>query len=365
VFFMYCDLQEIEVIVANLKRRYTGVTSTISALIPEQTKRLKIAVLGYKLPSQWPQITWRDLLRLGFVPPAGKSFRVWHARRNLEALTGIVLRSILRMPLKLVLTSAAQRQHSHWTHWLMRQMDAVVATSPETASYIPVRAKIIFHGVDSARYSPAENRDREWRTSGLPGRFGIAVFGRVRRQKGTDLFIDAMCRLLPKFPDFTAVIIGAVTADQIPFAAELKSNVAAAGLSERVRFLGELPTAEIPLWFRRISIVVASQRSEGFGLVPLEAMASGCTVVATRVGAAHHVIVDNHTGYLVPPGDIAQLVSRLETLMRNPQLMLDMGRRGRAHVVENFSIQREAAELELVYRSCWDASEKNDHRGPG
>jgi mannosyltransferase len=351
-------LREIEVIVANLKRRYTGVTSTILALVPEQAKRLKIAVLGYKLPPHWPQITWSDLLRHGFNPPSGKSFRIWHARRNLDALTGIILRSLLRMPLKLVLTSAAQRHHSRWTHWLMRQMDAVVATSPETANYIPVSSKIIFHGVDTARYFPAEDRDREWRTSGLPGRFGIAALGRMRPQKGTDLFVEAMCRLLPKFPDFTAVIIGAVTGDQLRFATELRSTVAAAGLSERIRFLGELPLAEIPLWYRRVSIVVASQRSEGFGLVPLEAMASGCAVVATRVGAAYHVIIDQHTGYLLPPENIDQLVSRLESLMSNPQLIADMGRCGRAHVVENFSVQREAAELERVYQSCWDAEEK-------
>jgi mannosyltransferase len=351
-------LREVEVIVASLKRRYTGVTSTISALVPEQSKRLKIAVLGCKLPPHWPQITWSDLLRQGFDPPAGKSFRIWHARRNLDALTGIILRSLLRMPLKLVLTSAAQRHHSRWTHWLMRQMDAVVATSPETADYIPVRAKIIFHGVDTARYFPAEDREREWRTSGLPGRFGIAVFGRLRPQKGTDVFIEAMCRLLPKFPDYTAVIIGGVTADQIRFARELKSIVTASALTDRVRFLGELPAAEIPLWYRRVSIVVAPQRFEGFGLVPLEAMASGCAIVATRAGAAHHVIVDQHTGYLLPPGNVDQLVSRLESLMSNPQLTADIGRRGRAHVVEKFSIQREAAELERVYRNFWNASEK-------
>ena len=350
--------REIEVIVANLKRRYTGITSTISALVPEQAKRLKIAVLGYKVLPHSPQITWSDLLRQGFDPPAGKNFRIWHARRNLEALTGIILRYLLRMPLKLVLTSAAQRHHSRWTHWLMRQMDAVVATSPETANYIPVRSKIIFHGVDTARYFPAEDRDREWRTSGLPGRFGISVLGRIRPQKGTDLFIEAMCRLLPKFPDYTAVIIGGVKADQIRFARELKSMVATAGLSERIRFLGELPAAEIPLWYRRVCIVVAPQRFEGFGLVPLEAMASGSAVVATRAGAAHHVIVDQHTGYLLPPGNLDQLVSRLESLMSNPQLMEEMGRCGRAHVVENFSVQREAAELEQVYKNCWGESEK-------
>jgi mannosyltransferase len=345
--------QEFEVIVASLKRRHTGVTSTVAALIPEQAKRLEIAALGPSVPPQWPRISWSDLFRHGFNPPPGKKFRIWHARRNLEAVTGLILRSVLGMPLKLVLTSAAQRRHSRWTHWLMRQMDAVVATSAETASYIPVPAKIISHGVDTARYFPADDRSREWAGSELPGRFGIGIFGRVRRQKGTDLFVAAMCRLLPKFPDFTAVIVGPVTPDQMPFARQLKGMIAAAGLSERIRFVGERPPAEIPVWLRRISIVVAPQRWEGFGLVPLEAMASGCAVVATRVGAAHHIIVNDHTGYLVSPEDLDGLVSRLEILMRDPQLTLEMGQAGRAHVVNHFSIEREAAELERVYKSIW------------
>ena len=162
-----------------------------------------------------------------------------------------------------------------------------------------------------------------------------------------------MCRLLLNFPDFTAVIIGAVTPDQIRFARHLKGIIAAAGLSQRIQFLGERPAAEIPLWFRRVSIVVAPQRWEGFGLVPLEAMASGCAVVATRVGAAHHIIVNEHTGYLVSPEDLDGLVSRLEILMRDPQLTLEMGQAGRAHVVNHFSIEREAAELERIYESIW------------
>jgi len=344
---------DFEVIVANLKRRHTGVTSTVAALIPEQAKRLNIAALGPKVPPQWPRISWSDLFKRGFNPPRGRKFRIWHARRNLEALTGLILRSVLGMPLKLVLTSAAQRRHSPWTHWLMRQMDAVVATSAETANYIPVPAKIISHGVDTARYFPAEDRSREWRSSGFPGNFGIAILGRVRRQKGTDLFVEAMCRLLPHFSDFTAVIIGAVTPDQIPFANNLKRIIAAAGLSERIRFVGERPAAEIPVWFRRMSIVVAAQRWEGFGLVPLEAMASGCAVVATRVGAAHHIILDEHTGYLVSPEDLDGLVGRLEILMSDPQLVLEMGQAGRVHAVNHFSIEREATELERVYESIW------------
>ncbi len=102
-----------------------------------------------------------------------------------------------------------------------------------------------------------------------------------------------------------------------------------------------------------MSIVVSPQRWEGFGLVALEAMASGCAVVATRVGAAHHVIIDKHTGYLVAPEDLDGLVYRLEILMRDPQLTLEMGQAGRAHVINHFSIEREAAALERVYERIW------------
>jgi mannosyltransferase len=165
-----------------------------------------------------------------------------------------------------------------------------------------------------------------------------------------------MCRLLPRYPDFTAVIIGPVTADQRRFASQLKRNIASAGLSDRIRFIGERPASEIPVWYRRVSIVVAPARSEGFGLVPLEAMASGCAVVATRSGAAHRIVADGHTGYLVPPEDLDALVQRLETLMRDPQLILAMGQRGRAHVLDHFSIEREAGQLEAVYQSLWNGS---------
>jgi mannosyltransferase len=180
------------------------------------------------------------------------------------------------------------------------------------------------------------------------------VFGRVRRQKGTDLCVEAMCRLLPRYPDFTAVIVGAVTADQKLFSGKLKSRVEAAGLSGRIRFLGELPPPEVRLWMRRMTIVVGPQRWEGFGLVPLEAMASGAAVVATRVGAAHHLVAEGKTGHLVPTDNLDVLVEKIEALMKDPVLAATMGRQGRDHVIEKFTVEREADEIQNVYDNCWN-----------
>ncbi|MGH7930150.1 MAG: glycosyltransferase, partial [Candidatus Binatia bacterium] len=79
--------------------------------------------------------------------------------------------------------------------------------------------------------------------------------------------------------------------------------------------------------------------------------------VATRVGAAHHIVVDEHAGYLVAPGNVEALADRLAILMGDPQLTIAMGQCGRAHVVDHFSIEREARELESVYQSCWNRSQ--------
>jgi mannosyltransferase len=175
----------------------------------------------------------------------------------------------------------------------------------------------------------------------------------VRAQKGTDVFVEAMCRLLPKYPDFSAVVIGAETADQRGFAQGLREQAHRAGLGERVRFLGELAIEEVPRWYQRISIYAFTSRNEGFGLTLLEAMAAGAAVVAARAGAAERVIADGDTGVLVPPGDVAALVGALEPLLREPAKAAEMGARARAGVVAEFSVDAEAERIVAVYRQVW------------
>jgi mannosyltransferase len=163
-----------------------------------------------------------------------------------------------------------------------------------------------------------------------------------------------MCRLLPRYPDFTAVVIGLVTVDNRPFVEGLQQKIAAAGLKERIRFLGELPIEEVPLWYQRISIYVFASRVEGFGLTLLEAMAAGDAVVAARAGAAETVIEDGESGVLTPPGDADALVAALEPLMRDPERAAAMGARARARVAETFNRDLEADRIVEVYRQLWE-----------
>jgi mannosyltransferase len=347
------QLDALEVIVPNLSRRYSGVSATNRMISPRIAATMKAGWLGRDAPEGVAPLRWIDLLRLRRRPAGGP--RIWHARRNIEMIVGVVLKA-LGWPLALVFTSAAQRHHKMLTRWLIGRMDAVIATSEISKSYLRVPATVIHHGIDTVVYKPPADRPAAWRESGLPGRLGIGCFGRVRAQKGTDVFIAAMCRLLPRYPDFTAVVVGEVTPDQKSFEAELKAEVAAAGLSDRVAFLGYRPIEELPLWYQRISIFAFCSRNEGFGLTLLEAMAAETALVASRAGAAEVVVAVGETGLLVPPGDVDAMTAALEALMRDPERSARMAQRARTRVTTDFSIYTEAARIATLYRQLRSAA---------
>jgi mannosyltransferase len=312
---------------------------------PKLARMYRAAWLGPHAPDGIARMGFADLSKLW----RRRTPLIWHARRNNEMIAGVLLKA-LGWPLKLVFTSAAQRHHSSITRWLIRRMDAVIATSDISASFLKRQATVIPHGVDTDRYTPPADRSAAFGESGLPGRYAIGCFGRVRPQKGTDVFVDAMCRLLPRYPDFTAVIVGAIALDQTAFANDLKKRIEAADLSPRIVMTGELPIEELPRWYRRLTIYAFTSRNEGFGLTMLEAMASGAALVASRAGAAELVVEDGVTGMLTPPGDVEALVAALEPLLRDPASAAAMGARARARVVEKFSLDAEANRIAEVYR---------------
>jgi mannosyltransferase len=336
----------LQLIVPNLHRRYSGVTATNRMVAPKLAQLFRAGWLGPDAPDGIARIRIPDMAQLW----RRRTPLIWHARRNNEMIVGVVLRS-LGWPLKLVFTSAAQRHHSWITRWLIRRMDAIIATSDISASFLKREAIVIPHGVDTVRYAPPADRAAAFAETKLPGRYAIGCFGRVRAQKGTDVFVDAMCRLLPRYPDFTAVIVGAITVEQTAFADDLKKRIEAAGLSSRIVITGELPIEQVPRWYQRLTIYAFTSRNEGFGLTLIEAMSVGAALVASRAGAAELVVEDGVTGVLTPPGDVDALVTALEPLMRDPASSAAMGERARARVQATFSLDAEADKIAEVYRA--------------
>lgn len=337
---------ELKVIAPNLNRRLSGVTSTIVRLVPLQAKKIDIISFGVGLPDHTPRMSLSALLTLN----TRKTPTIWHARRNMEMLLGLFLKHVLRKKLKLLFTSASQREHSIYTKFLIRQMDKIVATSNAGKTYLKVPATVVYHGINTTDFQPPSSISDARNTIKLPELKLIGCFGRIRAQKGTDLFVDTMLEVLPKHSDWGAVILGRATEQHTGFLAELKTKVTAAGLEDRILFSGEVPVDQIAQWYQALDLFVAPQRWEGFGLTPLEAMACGTPVVATRVGAFPELIIENKTGHLIDRDNLPQMIDATENLINNDEQREKFAIQSRTHMVKNFDISVEANKLIEIYR---------------
>lgn len=335
----------IEVIAPNLKRRLSGVTATIARLVPLQARTIGIVATGPGLPADIPHIPLRRVAMLDRGP------RVWHARRNTEMLLGLAFRHLMRKRWKLVFTSASQRRHSRYTRWLIRRMDAVIATSVKTARYLERPATVIRHGIDTKTFRPAPNRAAVRKRLSLPEEGAlIGCFGRIRAQKGTDLFVDAMIAALPDLPGTSALVMGRTTGPHEGFLNGLRERVAAANLADRILFRPEVPVTDIAEWYQALDLFIAPQRWEGFGLTPLEAMACGVPVIAADVGAFAELLAPGVTGTITPPGNAAALARATRDILNDPARRDLWAAAARTHVLARFRIEDEAAAINTVYR---------------
>lgn len=343
-----------EVIVFNLKHRYTGVSATVNALVPLQAKQWRLGYCGSLMSNGVPGATLLQAIKLSRKPAAGRDFRIWHVRRDHEMVAGIFARDVLRLPIRLVFTSAAQHLHGVFPRWLISRMNAVISTTDLAASFVPNTTAVVPHGIDLDRFSQESDKLTAWKSSGLGGQFGIGVFGRVRPDKGTDVFVDAMLHALPQLPEVTAVIAGLAQPQHQAFEKALRDKIALAGMSDRIVFLGEVPAKDVHMWYQRCLLCVACPRYEPFGLTPFEAAATGCALVCSRTGAFEQLVQPGVNGELVPTGDAKSLADAIARVMSDVNAAKQMGERARETVVQQFTLQAEAAGIGRVYQSLFD-----------
>ena len=344
---------ELDVVVTNLHRNYTGVSATAAAVVRRQAKRYRMLLAGRPLPGCVTPVSIRQAIRCSRNPAPGHRYVLWHVRRNKEIRAALVARDVLGLPVRIIFTSAAQRRHSAFPRWLISRADAVIATTEAAASLVPNVHAVVHHGVDTDQFYPAEDPLTAWEFGNYPGRFGIAAIGRVRPEKGTDLFVEAMIRLLPDYPEATALIIGKITPTQRGFQAELKRRIATAGLSKRIVFTGEITSGQLPKLVRSLSLLVATPRYEGYGMTPLEAMASGVPVIASDTGYFPSFVGDNEAGTVVEDLDPAQICLSAKILIDNPVAMHHKRIRARQRAMSLFDLESEVRGIHQVYQKLW------------
>lgn len=167
------------------------------------------------------------------------------------------------------------------------------------------------NGIDTGRFfkPAAEEVERARTTLGLaPDRHYLLFLGRLHPVKGLPHLIDALAALQQKQQlTFDTLLVG--TGEQHD---QLNNAVQQHGLTDRVRFAGEVAHENVPLWLRSADALCLPSLMEGMPNVVLEAQACGLPVIATRVGALPDLVNDSN-GLLVPPGDSTALAEALKT----------------------------------------------------
>src|SRR2546428_3147412 len=165
-----------------------------------------------------------------------------------------------------------------------------------------------------------------------------------------DTLMTALPRLLTRGPERQLVFAG--TGDDRAWLEELADQI---GVNRHVHFLSGLSYSEVAACYSACEIFALPSRSEGFGLVYLEAMACGKPVIGGAHGGAPEVIDDGKTGYLVQHGDGGQLATSLEALLADPALGREMGARGRERVEKEFRFNVFAKSLKKILRDLCES----------
>jgi glycosyltransferase involved in cell wall biosynthesis len=254
-----------------------------------------------------------------------------------------------RFPLDIV-QKAADATIARYT---VGSADRLVAISQFTARYLerlaPTRPVTVMHlGTDVERFSPvSETRRSEIRDRlGLPGDAFVAIT--VRRlfyRNGLDTLLDAAA-LLRGRSDLHIVIGGSG-----PERDEIQARISRDGLAN-VHLVGFIPDDDLPDYYRASDVFVLPTRTaEGFGLVLMEAAASGVPAIATDSGAPREIVDDEVTGLLVPPGAPAELAAAIGRLHDSPVLLAAMSRAALAKSAK-FTWDRSIDTLECVLREA-------------
>lgn len=220
---------------------------------------------------------------------------------------------------------------------------AVAAGAP------PSRLRLIPNGVNLRHFSrdpAAADRVRERLRLGT--RPVIAAAGNLVATKAFDQLIDAFgaVRGNPAFADWRLVIAG-----EGPERRTLEGLIAGLGLGDAVLLPGRLAAPDVGGLLSASSLLVHPSLSEGFGNIVLEAMASGCPVLATATGAARDLITDKVNGRLVEAGDMFALRAALREMLADEDARARYAAAAAADVRDRFTIEARAAAFVRVYES--------------
>lgn len=217
--------------------------------------------------------------------------------------------------------------------------DEVIAVSSACAARLEIggrRARVIRNGVPVPPAQAQAEGDRE---------FTVGTVGVISRRKGTDVFVEAARIARARDPSLRFELVGAATEPlDAEWASRVLADAAAAGVVHHER-------ADVAARLNEWSLFVLASRRDPFPLSSLEAMAHGLPVVATAVDGLREQVTER-TGVLVEPEDPEALADAIAGIAARPAAeRAALGSAGRERVRAEFTIERQVAELDSVYRA--------------
>ncbi|MBV9241396.1 MAG: glycosyltransferase family 4 protein, partial [Acidobacteria bacterium] len=210
-----------------------------------------------------------------------------------------------------------------------------------------VRLELIYNGVDVAPFETAKARAANVRSMyDLPeGVKLVTLVANLRHDvKNVPMFLRAADRVSRIFQDVHFVIAG-----EGEMQADLEAMASRLGIEGMTYFIGRCD--DVPALLAASDVCVLTSVAEGFSNSILEYMAAGKPVVATDVGGASEVVLEDETGFLVPSNDDEAMADRLLELLGDQRKASQMGRAGHDRVASEFSISKQLESALNLYRS--------------
>jgi len=174
----------------------------------------------------------------------------------------------------------------------------------------------------------------------------LVAIGSLRERKGYDILFEALEQIQQEYPEVHLHVFG-----DGPLEDELIAQVKRLDLDENVTFHGYVDQSIVREYLSRARAFIHPSRSEGFSLVRLEAMSSGCPVVVTNVSGANEMVRDGEEGFVVPIESPEPIADAVTTLLSDYELTKQISRQARDRVEEKYDWRKIADEYLDLYRS--------------
>lgn len=323
------------------------------------------------------QLNFNMVAKVNELIAKGEKFDVIHAHDWLVAYAAKTLKNSYDLPLVSTIhaTEAGRnggihdevQRYINDTEWMLTYESSEVIVNSKFMKNdlqrlfgLPYeKINVVANGINSTVYSGVE-KDYDFRRQYAADNEKIILFmGRLVYEKGVQHLISAMPKILENYHDAKLVIAG-----KGGMLDELKAQVEAMGLGQKVYFTGYLNAKQVSKMYKCADISVFPSTYEPFGIVALEAMLAGVPTVVSDVGGLNEIVEHGVDGMKSYAGNPNSLADSILALLFNPQLCDSIAKKARAKVKNEYSWTKIAQDTHFIYQKaiCQTMAERQAHQ---